>query len=172
MSRSRTCAVLAPLLVLLVFDSGTVSAQTVLGPRRDTFWLGAGLGVGSEDFAGTLNGSYQFGGNVVSVRASATAGIFDDGFGDYALMYGRALRPSNQRYHASIGTGIGLVHGCEGGGLGGCDDVANVVGIPIEVQAFWHPGSVVGVGLYGFANVNEARSFAGLTLGLQAGRLR
>lgn len=53
-----------------------------------------------------------------------------------------------------------------------CQGVSTVVGLPIEVQAFWRPGSLVGLGLYGFANFNQAQSFAGLTLGLQLGRLR
>jgi hypothetical protein len=172
MSSSRACAVIASLAVLLGFDSGVLSAQSAGSPRRDTFWVGGGIGAGSEDFGGSLNGSYQFGRNIISLRASATAGIFDDGFGDYALLYGGALRPASRRYHAAFGAGIGLVHGCRGGGLGGCRDVANVVGIPIEVQAFWHPGGLIGVGLYGFANLNETHSFAGLTLGLQLGRLR
>jgi hypothetical protein len=172
MSRSRACAVLASLVVLLILHSVVASAQTVGDPRRDTFWLGGGLGAGSEDFAGSLNGSYQFGGNVVSLRVSGTAGIFDDGFGDYAVLYGRALLPSDRRNHASVGIGVGLVNGCSGGGLAGCQGVPKVIGLPIEVQAIWHPGSLVGVGLYGFANINDARSFAGLTFGLQVGRLR
>lgn len=147
-------------------------AQQNAGPERDTFWLGAGLGVGSEDFAAQLNGSYQFGGNLLSLRASATAGLFDDGFGDYALMYGRATSPTGKRYHASAALGLGIVHGCRGGGLGGCRDVSNAVGLPIEVQLFWRPGSRMGLGLYGFANFNDEQSFGGLTLSLQLGRLR
>jgi hypothetical protein len=163
---------MASLVVLLILHSDVASAQAVSDPRRDTFWMGVGLGVGSEDFAGTLNGSYQFGANLLSGRVSATAGIFDDGFGDYALLYGRATPPAAKRYHASAALGLALVQGCEGGGLGGCQNVSDVVGVPLELQLFWRPGSLVGLGLYGFANFNSQRSFGGLTLGLQLGRLQ
>ena len=56
--------------------------------------------------------------------------------------------------------------------LGGCQNVSDVLGVPLELQLFWRPGSLVGLGLYGFANFNSQRSFGGLTLGLQLGRLR
>jgi hypothetical protein len=164
----------AGLAGLLMFLMCTVPsrAQTTMGPSRDTFWMGVGLGVGSEDFAGTLNGSYQFGANLLSLRVAATAGLFDDGFGDYALLYGRATPPAGKRYHAGAALGLALVQGCEGGGLGGCQNVSDVLGVPLELQLFWRPGSLVGLGLYGFANFNSQRSFGGLTLGLQLGRLR
>jgi hypothetical protein len=171
MSRRAAGAGLAALIMFLMCTI-PARAQTTPPPRRDTFWVGVGLGAGSEDFAGTLNGSYQFGGNLLSLRASATAGLFDDGFGDYALLYGRATPPAGKRYHASAALGLAIVQGCEGGGLGGCRNVSDVVGVPIELQLFWRPGSLVGLGLYGFANFNEQRSFAGMTLGLQLGRLR
>ena len=163
---------LALLIAVTMVTAAQLPAQEQAAPGRDTFWFGIGLGAGSEDFAGNLHGSYQFGANLISVRNAATAGIFDDGFGDFALLYGRATKPSGRRHHASAAIGIGVADGCRGGGLGGCQDVSAVVGLPIEAQLFWRPGSLVGVGLYGFANFNAARSFAGLTLGLQIGRLR
>jgi hypothetical protein len=135
--------------------------------------MGLGLGVGSEDLGGQLNGSYQFGANLLSLRTAITVGPFDDGFNDYALLYGRATRPAHSRYHVSAAAGIALVNGCNSDGfLGGCEEKPTVVGLPVEFQAFWRPGKLVGVGLYGFANLNQTRSFAGVTLGLQIGRLR
>ena len=162
----------ALLIAVAILTAAPLPAQERAAPGRDTFWFGVGIGAGSEDFAGNLHGSYQFGPNLISFRNAGTAGIFDDGFGDYALLYGRAIKPSGRRHHASAAIGIGLVDGCQGGGLGGCQDVPTVIGLPIEAQLFWRPGSLVGVGLYGFANLNDTRSFAGLTLGLQLGRLR
>jgi len=166
----------AALLTSLV-GASMLAASPAFGqmaaPGRDSFWIGAGLGVGSEDFAGSLNGSYQFGASVIALRTTATAGLFDDGFSDYALLYGRATPANGKRYQASAGLGISLVDGCYGGGVfSDCRDVPTVVGLPIEVQASWRPGSLIGFGLYGFANLNQTRSFAGLTLGLQLGRLR
>jgi hypothetical protein len=171
LSIRASVAVAASLLALATPPAAP--GQTTPAPGRDSFWFGAGLGVGSEDFAGSLNASYQFGASVISLRTSATAGLFDDGFSDYALLYGRATRSGKQRYHASAGLGIGLVDGCRGGGVfSDCRDVSSAVGLPVELQLSWRPGDVLGFALYGFANFNSTQSIAGLTLGLQLGRLR
>lgn len=53
-----------------------------------------------------------------------------------------------------------------------CTPQATVVGLPIEAQLAWLPSKVIGIALYGFANFNRVRSFAGLTFGLQVGSLR
>jgi hypothetical protein len=53
-----------------------------------------------------------------------------------------------------------------------CRSASTVIGLPLEVQASYRPGKWLGVGLYGFANLNDRRSFAGATLGFQIGRLR
>lgn len=164
-------------MVSLVAVSALATApalgQTVAAPGRDSFWLGLGGGGGSEGIAANMNASYQFGGSVMSLRTAATSGLYEDGLWDYALLYGRGTRPSESRYHAGAAVGVALVDGCTGGSVfSSCRDISAVVGLPIEVQAFWRPGSLVGLGLYGFANFNGARSFAGLTLGLQLGRLR
>ncbi len=140
--------------------------------RRDTYWVGAGLGAGSGDFAGHLNGSYQFGANLLSIRTAATAGIFDDEDVDMGLLYGRATRGAGDRHLLAAALGVALVRGCDGGGLGGCSATYTVVGLPFEFQASYRPGKVLGIGLHGFANLNDRRSFAGATLGLQIGRLR
>ena len=139
-------------------------------------WLGAGLGAGTEDFAGSAHISYQHGVHLLSLRAATTAGLFDDGFGDVALLYGRATRAGDRRYHASAALGLAVVDGCEkagdGGLFGDCTDRGTHVGLPIEAQFSWLPTTFLGVGLYGFADFNRARSFAGVTLGVQIGRVR
>ena len=159
------------LLLAWLTVAASANAQDLVG--RDRFWFGAGFGLGSEEFGVQLNGSYQFGGNLISVRTAVAAELFDDGFNDYALLYGRSLVPRYKRYHISAGTGIALVEGCTGDGfLGGCDRAKTVIGLPLELQAFWRPGRWLGLGLYGFANLNQTRSFAGATLGFQLGRMR
>jgi len=170
---SKVAAVAACVYLLACGIVAPAWGQEPVAPERDTFWLGVGLGVGSEDAAGSINGSYQFGASVISLRAGVTAGPYDDGFIDYAVLYGRATRPAGKKYHASAGLGIGLLDGCEReGGLSDCSGVSTVLGLPLELQASWRPGSLVGLALYGFANLNGTRSIAGLTLGLQVGRLR
>ena len=60
----------------------------------------------------------------------------------------------------------------DGGLFGDCTDRGTHVGLPIEAQLSWLPTTFLGVGLYGFADFNRARSFAGVTLGVQLGRVR
>jgi hypothetical protein len=45
------------------------------------------------------------------------------------------------------------------------------IGIPIEVQLFL-TAKVIGIGVYGFANVNFESSFMGFLICLQIGKLR
>lgn len=173
MAKCAAGAALASLVAASMLVSAPAIGQTPAGPGRNSFWVGVGLGLGSEDFAGSLNGSYQFGANLVSIRSAATAGLFDDGFSDVALLYGRATRSPRDRYQFGAALGVAVVDGCRGGGVfSSCRNAPSVIGLPLELQAFWRPGSLIGLGLYGFANLNQTRSFAGVTLGLQLGRLR
>jgi hypothetical protein len=171
MPRRASCFALAFLILVPTTGEATVQKPSPT-TRRDTYWLGAGLGLGSEDFGAQLNASYQSGANLFSLRIASTAGLFEDGFTDYALLYGRATRAAGERHLLGAAVGVAVVDGCRGGGFGGCQDVPAVFGLPLELQAFWRPGKTVGLGLYGFANFNRSRSFAGLTLSLQVGRLR
>ncbi len=167
----------APIVLgaLLVGSNSPAVGQTS-SPLRDTYWISAGLGVGSEDFSGSANIAYQHGAHLFSLRASATAGLFDDGFGDVALLYGRATRTPGSRYHAGAGLGLAVVDGCERPGDGAffstCDARGTVIGLPLEARVAWLPTSFLGVGLYGFADFNRVRSFAGVTLALQLGLVR
>jgi hypothetical protein len=164
------CASIVALVTLADAAAAQMQARIT---RRDTYWLGAGLGLGSEDFGGQLNTSYQSGANLISFRVSSTAGLFEDGFTDYGLLYGRANRGAEDRHLFGAAIGVALVDGCRGGGVfDSCRDVSTVIGLPLELQAFWRPGKVVGLGVYGFANLNQSQSFAGLTVSLQVGRLR
>jgi hypothetical protein len=173
MPRRRTILVCATLVALALSAYASPAQEQARITRRDTYWLGAGLGLGSEDFGGQLNSSYQSGANLISFRVSSTAGLFEDGFTDYGLLYGRANRGAEDRHLFGAAIGVALVDGCRGGGVfDSCRDVSTVVGLPLELQAFWRPGKVVGLGIYGFANLNQSQSFAGLTVSLQVGRLR
>ena len=166
--------VLAFLVLIPGFSEATVQDPAPI-TRRDSYWLGVGLGAGSEDLAAHVNGSYRFGANLISLRIASTAGLFDTELTDYAVLYGRATRGARDRHLLAAGVGVALVDGCgmEGGGfLGGCQDHSSIIGLPLEAQASYRPGKLLGIGLYGFANFNRRRSFGGVTLGVQIGRLR
>jgi hypothetical protein len=142
----------------------------------DMFWITGGLGVGSEDYAGTAGISYQRGAHLFSLRVAGTAGPFDDGFGDVALLYGRASRAADSRYRLGAAAGVSAADGCvtEGSGsvFGSCQDRPTVIGFPLEAHVTWLPAAFFGIGLYGFADLNRTRSFAGVTLSIQLGKLR
>ena len=141
--------------------------------NEDYAWVGAGLGVGSEDFAGSANFSYQHGAHLFSLRVAGTTGLFEDGFGDVAILYGRSTSPREGHYRAALGVGVGLAHGCAGGGIfSACVKQPTVVGLPLEAHLAWLPLDALGVGFYGFANFNRVRSIAGVTLGVQLGDVR
>lgn len=58
-------------------------------------------------------------------------------------------------------------------GLGAVEtpDGVRGLGVPLEAQLFWRFSTVVGLGLYGFGNLNSEAAFGGATLALQVGRL-
>ena len=167
-------AALTGLILLLALPPAQAQDGTL--PHPDTFWITGGLGVGSEDFAGTAGVSYQHGAHLFSLRVAATAGLFDDGFGDVGLLYGRATRVADTRYRLGAAAGISAADGCvtpgEGALFSSCEDRKTVIGLPLEVHVTWLPAEFLGVGLYGFADFNQTRSFAGLTLSVQLGKLR
>jgi hypothetical protein len=166
-------AALATMLLVSTPADGTSQGPVV--PSRDRFWVSAGLGVGSEDFGGSANVAFQHGSHLFSLRTAATAGLFDDGFGDVALLYGYAT-PTSRRHHAGAAIGIAIVNGCvdpgEGSLFSSCIDQGTVLGLPIEAQLAWLPTKSLGIGLYGFGNLNRRRSFGGVSLSLRLGRVR
>ena len=163
-------AALAGMLLLSTHAEG--ASQSPVVPSRDRFWASAGLGVGSEDFGGSANVAFQHGSHLFSLRTAASAGLFDDGFGDVALLYGYAT-PTSRRHHAGAAIGIAIVNGCvEGSVFSSCIDQGTVLGLPLEAQLAWLPTKFLGIGLYGFGNVNRMRSFGGVTLSLQLGGVR
>ena len=84
---------------------------------------------------------------------------------------------------ASISSGISLVGGVRrgrylssSGGWFGTNyyeqDSFVTVGIPVEGQLFWMQLNFLGIGLYGFANLNAEKSFIGALLCIQLGKPR
>lgn len=188
LSHSTPCAFCC---ILFLVTSAPTYAQV-----EDRIWIGTGLGLGAmvekktnddEPGAGTgaLYASYQTGVHVFSLRTVVVTEVFGDTGGDVGVLYGRATTGPNS--HASFGIGLAVVfvdYNPDGlnlcGLFGSRDDCPargrdeNVLafGVPVEVQLFWRPLAFVGLGVYGFANLNPEAPFAGLALGLQLGDLR
>lgn len=127
-------------------------------------------GLGSDDggLSGGLSFSYFKAGHLFSLRWTETTEFKldlwgysgpPDGVWDIGALYGRALKGACG--FVSLAAGIGLV-GCSEDGV-----TSHHAGLPLESQLFWTPASVIGFGLYGFANLNSQKSFAGALLCVQ-----
>jgi hypothetical protein len=138
---------------------------------RSAFWVAGGFGFASRGPAAHVSGTYRSGGNLFSARGAGTIAVFGDELWDVGILYGRSLLAGV--VHASAAAGGGLVGGMTREGVH--DDprpLQRTFGVPIEVQLFFRPLPVLGIGLYGFSNVNREESFTGVTAAVQLGRLR
>ena len=76
---------------------------------------------------------------------------------------------------SSFGAGVSLVSGSISKGLFAeeePEEIGPTIGLPLEAQLFWRSFRFIGIGLYGYANINPEESFAGATLNIQIGKLR
>lgn len=173
MKKITTTALLVSLAAL------PAAAQTA---QRPTWWLtlGAGRGFfGSENAIGAhASFSYQFGANALSMRSSGTGDFIETLFGnagdvvgtsDWGVLYGRATAPG--RFHASVAAGVGIARVYRAVASGE-PTTSTHFGVPLEGQLFWRLSRVIGLGLYGYGNLNSDQSFGGLSAGVSLGRLR
>jgi hypothetical protein len=97
---------------------------------------------------------------------------------DLGVLYGRFAKTSDG--FASVSAGVSYVGGVRRGKfLSSSGWISNyekltfrTIGIPLEGQLFWTPTSFVGIGIYGFANMNLEKSFFGGLLCIQIGKIR
>lgn len=142
---------------------------------RTAGWFGTGIGPSSSGIGVSVQGTLVRGNHLLTLRGSAaTRTLFEDlclyycpvdpdaGVADVSLLYGRPL-VFNQSTFVSLGAGLGVVEDATDR-----YDVRYVVGVPFEAQLGYRT-RYVGLNLYGFANLNEARSFAGLGVGVTYG---
>jgi hypothetical protein len=148
------------------------TAADRLGRASDSrYWLSTGMGWATRGPAGHLAGTYQFGGHLLSARGAGTIAVFGDELWDLGLLYGRSLVTGV--VHASFGAGVGVVGGETRESIhGDSESLPTTVGVPLELQLFLRPLPVIGIGLYGFGNVNREESFAGVSAAIQLGRVR
>ena len=166
-------------------DSGT----NLNGSQVD--WYVAGVGISSNGAAKGISYSYITEAGLVSLRyvsnvseLKGNSRILSESIWDAGVLYGTTARTSFGL--ASISGGIGAVGGFRAqyptrtsyGNVtlpySESDEEERflTVGIPVAGQIFWTPSPVVGIGIYGYANVNPEASFVGALLGIQLGSLR
>jgi len=167
MNARPAVAILLSLILLAASGPRPASAQDTDPAGRDGMvWLTTGLGVGSEGAAAAVSANIAWEEHVLSARGSATALLFDDGFGDFGLLYGRTAVSENAMLGASAG--LGVVDGAHSGSYA----AGPTVGIPVSARAAWHPLPVIGLGTYLFGNLNLEQPFAGLVLTVNLGWLQ
>ncbi len=151
--------------------------------QEQHYWANVGAGGSSvhgglgEDEGGISGGgsfSYQTGSSLFSIRGVVNEEFRLDLWGysgppekvwDIGVLYGRVAKASWGL--ASISGGVGIVGASDDQGVSSYHP-----GIPLESQLFWTPSSTLGIGIYGFANLNLEKSFVGALLCVQIGILR
>lgn len=183
LSKVAFCAF--PLLVIaspLLLANGARAQSSPPDEGGSRFWLSGGLGPaflsGTDsrhaggDIAVSLNATYQFGRDLLSARAAGAGDPFKDSAWDLGLVYGRTFARGQQLFGQplffSLGAGLAYVEVWPAGR----NSAKVTAGLPLEVQVYVRPLRFLGVGIYGFANVNPQQNFLGAALGIQIGNLR
>jgi hypothetical protein len=173
------------LALAAVLAAGThpASAQRA-APSHTALWASVGGGKAylpeGGDVAVHLEGTYQFGSSIVSVRAASAASILgaivNAIFGapgtvdahDFAVLFGQATKPAALHFSAAAGVGIAVIDRDSSG----TRMTTRHFTVPIEAQLAWRPLRHVGIVACGFMSFNSLERFGGATVGLQLGRLR
>ncbi|MEM8557760.1 MAG: hypothetical protein AAGG50_08040 [Bacteroidota bacterium] len=174
--------------IVLVAGAVPVTAQPL------NAWVGAGVGYGAlpelpereqgEEGLGVLTGalfvSIERAPVVLTLRAAGATEYYGDEAYDVGVLVG--VGGGGPMRHLSVGVGLALVNvvsdddglslfGSVSGRIDGPADRTTTLGLPLEVQAFVQ-GRHVGLGLYGFVNLNREATFGGVTLAFVLGRWR
>jgi hypothetical protein len=158
------------LIRLALPGSSLVAQQEAQAPHPVRLWGTGGVGVSTEGFATLIGFDLAIRQHHISVRAAAVESIFHDRFWDVALLYGRAGRWSRGAAGGSVG--VALMDGERCGVLAACAPVASRISLPVAARAALHLLPALGVGIYGFLNINSEQSFAGAVLTIELGRIR
>lgn len=172
----------------IVLGSGSLPAQgqnigDETGQQR-YYWGNMGAGVSTFDLAGGVNVSYLSGNHLFSTRFvynqehNPLDPIPRKTIWDASALYGRSIKASYGI--ASISTGFGVVGGIRRGeflGNRGARSQHEKItflnyGIPFQSQVIWTPIRNMGLGIYGFANYNPEKSYAGILFSIQIGKLK
>ena len=163
---------------------GQLQAQRQADVSQSWVTLGMGQATwgGLIELGGQFTFSHQAGRVVMTGRALvgfdlvsgvlATEGTVID-VQDFGLMLGVGNRPGLIRY--SFGTGVALAAITHKGPMTvdhNVDQKTSAVGLALEGQLFIQPLRFLGVGLYGYGDLNKERSFWGWSISVAVGRLR
>lgn len=172
------------LLVLLSCQALYAGQDNETGVRR--IWVNLGFGIlkpleeptGPTLFLGDeparlLSMSYQHDIHLFSLRyITSLYNRSCEGFGDctdysdISLFYGLSTR--GEKIHVSVSVGSGLASIRDGKRLFEIDnDRVKRLGFALATQLFWQPIKPVGIGIYGFGNINSERHLFGAMITIQ-----
>ena len=166
--------------VVVAAPLGQLQAQR---QAASTNWITLGLGRatwgGLTELGAQLSASHQAGRLVVSGRTLTgfdllgsvlqVPGMIID-VEDYGLMAGAGNRAGLVRY--SLGAGLGAATITRKGSSGSSDSHIKAVSVPLEGQLFIQPIPLLGVGVYGYGDLNKEKSFWGWSFSVSIGRAR
>ncbi|MDX9859180.1 MAG: hypothetical protein RBT76_15455 [candidate division Zixibacteria bacterium] len=111
---------------------------------------------------------YQHGAKLYSLRAIATSEVRLDLWGysrqvevvwDAGLLCGGVVRSARAMF--AVAGGIAMA------GVSHINLTTYHPGLAADVQVFWTPCDFLGLGLYGFADINRGKSFCGMLFAVQ-----
>lgn len=167
-------------LLAVAAMAGPLASQ---GEARTAAWLTLAAGAGYLGGAGSIGvyGAYNYqheaslftlrGAGVVDVLTALLSGFGNTsentGASDIGLLYGRASRPGHGLF--ALSAGVGLVQVTRDSS--GTSHRSYHLTLPLEAQVAWRPARFIGFMVLGFESLNKGRSFRGITVGVQLGRL-
>ena len=173
-----SCAIVVAWLVAAPLSRSLAQGQA---PRRSTTWATVGMGQatwgGITEMGSQLTASHQTGRLVLTGRAllgfDILGGVLTPpgtviDVQDFGFLIGVGNHPGLLRYSIGAGVGQTTVTFTDGS----TSHKKSAVGMPLESQLFVQPLRFVGVGLYGYGDVNDQRSFWGWSISVALGRLR
>ena len=166
---------------LIGLPLGQAQAQRQAAASRT--WVTLGLGQASwgglTELGGQLTASHQSGKLVLTGRGLVgfdilggvlqVPGMIID-VSDLGLLAGIGNRPGLIRY--SVGAGLGVATITRKASSGSNDPKTSALGVPLEGQLFLQPISFLGVGFYGYGDLNKEKTFWGWSISVALGRGR
>jgi hypothetical protein len=172
------------ILLLLTFPGLPSASGDDILIKGSRFWLNGGIGYSSAGFSYGFNYSHQIGLSIISARFMHSKEVFTSGLpiagevSDAGALYGIVAKEKNIFISAAAGISAVFSVRCVNTGQFNWGSpvyaAANSLGIgfPVEAQLFLTPLSFLGIGLYGFANLNAIQKFGGILFCVQIGMLR
>jgi len=167
------------LIVLLAVPLGQVHAQRPV--RTTATWFTIGVGQVNwgfrTDVGAQITAAHQSHHRVLSARIVGGGDIL----GGVFASQGEVVAVQDAGVLLGYGSAPGLVHYSVGAGLGIAtmtrrgtpdDTKSSELGVPLEGQVFVQPLRFLGVGLYGYGDLNKDRAFWGWSISVTVGRLR